>query len=59
MTANNLISAKEIKPLEKHTKREILEFICTQKDWDIKSELATSLNRSSKNVLIEWLRDLV
>lgn len=49
----------EKKPLEKHTKREILEFVCTQKGWDIKGELATSLNRSSKNVLLEWLRDLV
>ena len=56
---DTMTTEKEIKPLEKHTKREILEFICTQKDWDIKSELATSLNRSSKNVLLEWLKDLV
>tara|TARA_B110000285_G_C15059000_1_gene581271 strand:+ start:386 stop:568 length:183 start_codon:yes stop_codon:yes gene_type:complete len=57
--ANALISAKEIKPLEKQTKREILESVCTQKGWDIKSDLAISLNRASKNVLIEWHRDLV
>ncbi len=55
----NTMTDKEKKPLEKHTKREILEFVCTQKGWDIKGELATSLNRSSKNVLLEWLRDLV
>ena len=59
MTANNLISAKEIKPLEKRTKREILELLCTQKGWDIKGEKATSANRSSKVVLLEWLMDLV
>ena len=52
-------SESENKPLEKHTKREILEFICTQKGWDIKSDLAISTNRASKNVLIEWLKDLV
>ena len=50
---------KETKPLDKRTKREILELLCNQKGWDIKSDLATSLNRSSKNVLLEWLRDLV
>ena len=57
--ANALISAKEIKPLEKRSKREILESICTQKGWDIKSDLATSANRASKNVLIAWHKDLV
>tara|TARA_R110002012_G_scaffold226577_2_gene398738 strand:- start:187 stop:351 length:165 start_codon:yes stop_codon:yes gene_type:complete len=50
---------KETKPLDKQTKREILEQICTQKGWDIKSDLATSLNRSSKLVLIEWHKDLI
>ena len=59
MTANNLISAKEIKPLDKRTKREILELLCNQKGWDIKSDIATSCNRASKNVLLEWLKDLV
>ena len=59
MTANNLISAKEIKPLEKRTKREILELLCTQKGWDIMGVKATSANRSSKVVLLEWLMDLV
>ena len=52
-------SESENKPLEKQTKRDILESICTQKGWDIKCELAISLNRSSKNVLIEWHKDLV
>ena len=47
------------KPLEKHTKREILEQICNAKGWNIKSDLATSLNRSSKLVLIEWHKDLI
>ena len=50
---------KETKPLEKHTKREILEMIYNQKGWNIKSDLATSLNRSSKLVLIEWHKDLI
>ena len=49
----------ETKPLEKQTKREILEQICSAKGWDIKSDLATSLNRSSKLVLIEWHKDLI
>jgi len=49
----------ETKPLEKQTKREILEMICSAKGWDIKSDLATSLNRSSKLVLIEWHKDLI
>jgi hypothetical protein len=55
----NTMTDKETKPLDKRTKREILELLCNQKGWDIKSDLATSLNRSSKNVLLEWLRDLV
>jgi hypothetical protein len=50
---------KELKPLEKKTKREILETLCVAKGWDIKGEIATSANRSSKNVLIEWVKDLI
>jgi len=49
---------KEI-PLEKQTKRDILQSVCTAKGWDIKSKIATSLNRASKEVLIEWHRDLI
>ena len=49
----------ETKPLEKQTKREILEQICSAKGWEGKSDLATSLNRSSKLVLIEWHKDLI
>ncbi len=49
---------KEI-PLEKRIKREILEDICNFKGWNIKGELAISLNRSSKLVLIEWHKDLI
>ncbi len=54
-----MITEKKIKPLDKRIKREILEEICTAKGWNIKGELATSLNRSSKNVLIEWHKDLI
>ncbi len=50
---------KKETPLEKKTKRIILEEICTAKGWNIKSEIATSLNRSNKNVLIEWHKDLI
>ena len=50
---------KDIKPLDKMTRREILEMLCVAKGWDIKGDLATSSNRSSKNVLIEWVKDLV
>tara|TARA_R100000742_G_C4261286_1_gene79061 strand:- start:616 stop:789 length:174 start_codon:yes stop_codon:yes gene_type:complete len=46
-------------PLEKQTKRIILEQICNAKGWDIKSDIATSLNRASKKVLIEWHKDLI
>ena len=49
---------KEI-PLDKRIKRDILEDICNAKGWDIKSDIATSLNRASKKVLIEWHRDLI
>jgi hypothetical protein len=55
----NTMTDNKNKPLEKQTKREILEQICNQKGWDIKSDLATSLNRSSKLVLIEWHKDLI
>ena len=55
----NTMTDNKDKPLDKQTKREILEQICTQKGWDIKSDLATSLNRSSKLVLIEWHKDLI
>jgi hypothetical protein len=37
------------------TKREILELICHLQGWDMNSDLAVSLNRSSKGVLLEWL----
>jgi hypothetical protein len=49
---------KEI-PLEEQKKRDILERICIAKGWNIKSEIATSLNRASKKVLIEWHKDLI
>jgi len=52
-------SESENKPLDKKIKREILEEICTAKGWSIKSDLAVSLNRSSKLVLIEWHKDLI
>jgi|TARA_B110001452_G_C14940238_1_gene328829 hypothetical protein len=55
----NTMTDKDIKPLDKMTKREILEMLCVAKGWDIKGDLATSSNRSSKNVLIEWVKDLV
>ena len=54
-----MVTESENKPLEKKIKREILEEICTQKGWSIKSDLAVSLNRSSKLVLIEWHKDLI
>jgi|TARA_R110002074_G_scaffold77422_2_gene175609 hypothetical protein len=54
-----MVDTKETKPLEKKIKREILDEICSAKGWDIKSDLAVSLNRSSKNVLIEWHKDLI
>ena len=37
------------------TKQEILELICHLQGWDMNSDLAVSLNRSSKGVLLEWL----
>ena len=53
------METKKEKPLDKQTKRDLLQSICTAKGWDIKSDLATSLNRSSKLVLIEWHKDLI
>ena len=52
-------SESENKPLDKQTKREILESICTQKGWLITSKKATSLNRASKDILIDWHNDLI
>ena len=37
------------------TKQEILELICHLQGWDTKSDMAVSLNRSNKGVLLEWL----
>ena len=38
------------------TKREILELICHLQGWDIKSDMAVSLNRSNKSVLLLLLK---
>ena len=40
------METKKEKPLDKQTKRDLLQSICNAKGWDIKSDLATSLNRS-------------
>ena len=53
-----MVTKKET-PLDKQTKREILESICTQKGWLITSKKATSLNRASKDILIDWHNDLI
>lgn len=54
-----MVDTKENKPLEKKIKREILEEICSAKGWKINSKLAISLNRSSKELLIEYHKDLI
>ena len=54
-----MTDTKETKPLEKKIKSKILAEICSAKGWKIDSDLAVSLNRSSKNVLMEWHKDLI